>query len=116
VPGHRVGAERGSTGGPCPSLEVRAGNDLDAGHPETGAETLGDRRGDVGVVAGRGPQAVVDVDGGDVTPRRDGERDQCSGVGTARETAGDCGARRRKRAPIEELGDVVQCNASVEDP
>ena len=118
---HRVGTERGSTGGPSAGLEVRSGDDLDTGHPEVGAEMLGDRRCDVGVVVGRCPQAVVDVDGGDVTPRRDGERDQCSGVGAPRETAGDRGARRRKRAPIqelgdEELGDVVQCNASAEDP
>jgi hypothetical protein len=59
---------------------------------------------------------VVDVDGGDVTSRSHSERDECSGVGATRETAGHRGARRRERAPIEELGDVVQCNASVEDP
>jgi hypothetical protein len=61
------------------------------------------------------------VDGGDVTPCRDGERDQCGGVGAPREAAGHCRARWRERASIEELGDaelgdVVQCNASVEDP
>jgi hypothetical protein len=121
VAGHRVGAERYSTGGPCPGLEIRAGCHVDTDHAEAGTEMLGDRRGDVGVAVGGGPQAVVDVDGGDVTSRCDSERDQCSGVGAARETAGRRGARRRKRAPIqelgdEELGDVVQCDASVEDP
>ena len=45
-----------------------------------------------------------------------GAAGQRGGVGATRETAGHRGARRRERAPIEELGDVVQCNASVEDP
>ena len=54
-------------------------------------------------------------------PAATAERDQRSGVGAPRQTAGHGRARRRKRAPIqelgdEELGDVVQCNASVEDP
>jgi len=72
--------------------------------------------GDLGVVVGAGSQAVVDVDRRDVTLCGDGECDQCGRVGASGEAACHRGSRWRKRAPLEEVVGVVQCNASVGDP
>ena len=110
------GPSAASASAPCPCLEVGSGGDIDVGHAETCPEVGGDVAGDVGVVVGGGSQAVVDVDRRDVTPSGDGERDQCGRVGASGEPARHRGARRRKGAPVEEGGGVVQCNASVGDP
>jgi hypothetical protein len=67
-------------------------------------------------VIGGVAQAVMDVDGGDVTPGSDGERHQRGGVGPAGEPAGDRRSGRREIAALEESGGVGQGNASVCDP
>jgi hypothetical protein len=83
--------------------------------PEFGAEPGGDRGGKRCVVVGGAAQTVVDVHGGDVTPRGDSQGDQRGGIGTARQAARDRGTRRRKGAPVEKVGDVDQRSASVDD-
>jgi hypothetical protein len=115
VAGHRVGSERRSASGACSRLEVRAVDDVDVDEPEAGPEPGGDRLGERCIVVGSAAQTVVDVHGGDVTTSCDSEGDQCGGIGTARQAARDGGAARRKGAPVEEIGDVDQCNASVGD-
>ena len=115
VAGHRLGSECGVSGGPRPRLEVGSVVDVDVDHTEADPEAVGDGAGDVGVDVGRVPQAVMDVNGRDVTPGRDGERDERARVRSSGEAARDGGSRRRKRAPVQEVGGVVQCNASLGD-
>jgi len=86
------------------------------GDPEARTEAGRDGTSDVDVVVGRGPQAVVDVNSSDVASRCNRECDQRRGISAPRKATRDDGARRRKCAPQEEVGGLVQRNASVGDP
>ncbi len=110
VAGHRVRPEHGPASVTGASFEVRAVGDVDVGHPEVRAETFGDRAGEIGIAIGRVTQAVVDVDGGDLTACGHGQRNQRAGVRcSAGESAGHRRSGRRERAAVEEAAGVVQC-------
>jgi len=79
---------------------------------EADAEVLGDRTGAVGIVAGFGPNPMVDVmrrDGAAVVP---GERSDRRGVRTTRKRTRDRGARGGKGAACEQVVEQAQNSCS----
>lgn len=113
VPGQSVGADRCSAGGACACFEVGSVLEVDLDRAEVDVERCCGRPGDVGIDVCRRPKAVVDVDGRDVTPRGNGQRDERGRVGATGESTGDGGAVWREGAPAQEIGGVNQRGALV---
>ena len=104
VAGEHVGGQRRVAGPAGPRLEVGAGRHASPAPTRKAAPNRAATSATTSASARRaGPQAVVDVDGGDRAAGLDREHEQRQRVGAAGDRAGDGGAGRRERAAGQQV-------------